>query len=128
MKTQIKTIACALLIATAPLFSAFATEQQQPAQKASLKTGMYFSKDGRLNVNIENSLNKAAKVLIRDKDNQVVLERKTMSHATLSTLKIEVADLPDGAYTVEVSNGRDRVTQNVQLETPKQERVLIVDK
>ncbi len=81
-----------------------------------------------MNVNIENSLNKAAKVLIRDKDNQVVLERKTMSHATLSTLKIEVADLPDGAYTVEVSNGRDRVTQNVQLETPKQERVLVVGK
>lgn len=124
MKNQIKTIVCALLIAvTTPMFAA---ENQQVNKGKSLKTGIYFSKDGKLNINVENSSEKATKIQIKDVNNQVVFQKSTQSTNPLSALKLDVGQLPDGAYKVVVSNGSDKITHNLQLETPKAERVLIV--
>ncbi len=106
----------------------FAAGHQQPAGSSSLRTGLYFSKDGKLNINIENNLNKMTKVQILDSRNQVVFQKNNKYHSRLSKLKVDVNHLPDGAYTVQISNGKDTVAQNVQLETPKQERFLVVGK
>ncbi len=106
----------------------FAAGKQQPAASSSIKTGLYFSKDGKLNINIENNLNKMTKVQIIDSRNQVVFQKNDKPHSRLSKLKVDVNHLPDGAYTVQVTNGKDTVAQNVQLETPKKDRFLIVGK
>lgn len=114
-----------MLLTATPMFAA---ETQQAAKSSTLKTGMYFSKDGRLNINIENNSTRATKVLIKNVSNQIVFQKNTGWHSCISALKLDVNQLPDGEYQVEVSNGEDKVTQKVQLETPKQERVLVVGK
>lgn len=108
--------------------SAFATGNEQVVNSASIKTGVYFSKDGKLNINVENSLNKMTKVQILDSRNQVVFQDSKRYPSHLSKLKVDVNQLPDGAYTVQVTNGKDTVNHNVQLETPQKERVLVVGK
>ena len=124
MKNLAKTFAFTILLTSGTLFAA---GNQQPVTSSSIKTGLYFSKDGRLNINVENKLNKMTKVQILDSRNQIVFEKKEKYNSRLSKLKVDVNELPDGAYTVQVSNGRDTVSQNVQLETPKQERFRIVE-
>ncbi len=114
-----------MLLASA---SAFATGNEQVVNSSSIKTGVYFSKDGKLNINVENSLRKMTKVQIIDSRNQVVFQDSQKHPNRLSKLKVDVNQLPDGAYTVQVTNGKDTVNHNVQLETPQKERVLVVGK
>ncbi len=108
--------------------SVFATGNEQVVNSSSIKTGVYFSKDGKLNINVENSLKKMTKVQIIDSRNQVVFQDSKKYPSRLSKLKVDVNQLPDGVYTVQVTNGKDTVNHNVQLETPQKERVLVVGK
>lgn len=123
MKNQIKSVICALFLATTPMF---AGGNQNIQKNKSLKTGIYFSKDGKLNINVENCSENSTRIQIKDTNNQVVYQKNTLSDNSLSALKLDVGQLPDGNYKVVVSNGKDRVTQNVHLETPAAERTLIV--
>ena len=50
MKTNLKSLVVAILMCAAPMF----VVAQQNNENASLKTGIYFSKDGKLNVFVEN--------------------------------------------------------------------------
>lgn len=125
MKTLFKALVCTMLLSSA---SVFATGNEQVVNSSSIKTGVYFSKDGKLNINVENSLKKMTKVQIIDSRNQVVFQDSKKYPSRLSKLKVDVNQLPDGVYTVQVTNGKDTVNHNVQLETPQKERVLVVGK
>ena len=125
MKNLFKALVCTMLLASA---SAFAAGNQQIVESSSIKTGIYFSKDGKLNINIENSLEKKTKIQIVDSNNQVVFQENQKNPSRLSKLKVDVNQLPDGTYTIQVSNGKDTINQNVQLETPRKERIRIVGK
>lgn len=123
MKNQVKSAILALLISSTPLFAA----ESQPVTKAnSLKTGIYFSKDGKLNINVENSADKLTRIQIKDELNRVVYQKNTHTSNNLSALKLDVGQLPDGAYKVVVSNKKDKLIQNLQIETPQSERILVV--
>lgn len=116
-----KTIALAALTLAAPLFASAAT----PNSTVSLKTGMYVSKDGNLNVFLENQHVKPATVVFKDANGKVLFERKAGYSKNLTGLKFDVNGLPDGEYTVEITNGKDAVTQSIKVETPKAERAII---
>lgn len=123
MKTHVKSVIFALLVAATPLF---AGTSQPDQQGKSLKTGIYFSRDGKLNINVENNSEKAARIQIKDYNNQVVYQKYTASTTPLSAVKLDVGQLPDGEYQVVISNGKDKIKQVLQLETPKVERLLVV--
>lgn len=124
MKTSLKLFAIATLIFAAPYFASATV----PNTKATLKTGMYFSKDGKLNVFVENKSPKGAKVVVKDTHNQIVLEQRTARSVEVSGLKIDMDALPDGHYIVEVSNEKEKVAQAVQLDTPAKERRIVAGK
>jgi len=121
MKTNLKSFAIAVLTLAAPLFANAAT----PNGNTTLKTGMYVSKDGNLNVFVENQHTKPAKVVLKDANDKVVFERRTGYSKNTSGLKFDVNGLPDGQYTVQITNEKDTVTQALKLDTPKQERAFI---
>ncbi len=121
MKNRFKVLA--LVLMTALTIPALANEKQKAAKSSTLKTGMYFSKDGKLNINFENHSDATAKILITDANQNVVFRKKAKPCSDISALKLDFDQLPDGRYNVEISNDKDKVTQNVQLETPKRERV-----
>src|SRR5690606_32383904 len=70
MKTNLKAIALAALTLAAHLFASAAT----PNSNASLKTGMYVSKDGNLNVFLENQYVKPTTVVFKDANGKVLFE------------------------------------------------------
>lgn len=121
MKTNLKAIALAALTLAAPLFASAAT----PNSNVSLKTGMYVSKDGNLNVFLENQYVKPTTVVFKDANGKVLFERKAGYSKNLTGLKFDVNGLPDGEYTVEITNGKDAVTQSIKVEPPKAERAII---
>lgn len=89
---------------------------------------MYFSKDGKLNVFVENQSLKTAKIVVKDSHNQTVFEKRTNRSSSLTGLKFDLDALPDGQYVIEVSNDKEKIEQTVNLETPKKERTLVAMK
>lgn len=123
MKTNLKSTLFALLVTVTPMFAA---TTQPEAQTKSVRTGVYFSNDGKLNINVENHSDKSARIQIRNSNNEVVYQKHTAGTTPLSAVKLDVEDLPDGEYKVVVSNGKDKVKHTVKLETPAAERTLFV--
>lgn len=121
MKTNLKSLVVAILMCAAPMF----VVAQQNNETASLKTGIYFSKDGKLNVFVENFSKKSANVQVKDANDQIVFQKRTGYTSSLTALKFDMDALPDGEYTIEVANDKDKITQVVSLETPKKERTLV---
>lgn len=124
MKTNLKLFVFTTLILVAPLFA----NATNPEAKATLRTGMYFSKDGKLNVFVENQSLKTAKIVVKDSHNQTVFEKRTNRSSSLTGLKFDLDALPDGQYVIEVSNDKEKIEQTINLETPKKERTLVAMK
>lgn len=123
MKTIVKSTLFAFLLTVTPMFAA---TTQPEGQTRSIRTGVYFSNDGKLNINVENHSEKSARIQIRNSNNQVVYQKHTTGASSLSAVKLDVAELPDGEYKVVVSNGKEKVKHTVQLETPAAERMLVI--
>jgi len=121
MKSNLKTLAIAILAVAAPFFASATT----PNSNATLKAGMYVSKDGNLNVFLENQHVKPATVAFKDANGKVIFERKAGYSKNLTGLKFDVNHLPDGEYTVQIANGKDTVSQVLKLATPQQERAFV---
>lgn len=124
MKTSIRSAIFALLVAATPMFAVIA--QQSEPQTSTLKAGLYFSNDGKLNINVENNFHKGAKIQILDNTGKVVYKKYTAGSTPLSSVKLDVAHLANGDYEVVVSNGKDQVKHPLQLGTSKPERSMVV--
>jgi len=124
MKNNLKAFVIAILTLAAPLFANATT----PDGKPTLKAGMYVAKDGNLNIFVENKHSKPATVVVRDPNEKVIYERKTGYSKNVNNLKFDVNGLPDGQYTVQITNQKDTITQALMLDTPKQERAVIPGK
>jgi len=121
MKTNLKNFAIAIMLLAAPVLAA----AQPKDDCTTLKTGIYFAKDGKLNVYVENLSSKSAKVVVKDAKDQIVYQKRNATSSTLTGLKFDMDGLPDGQYLIEISNDKDKVAQLVQLETPKKEKRII---
>jgi len=121
MKTNLKTFAIAVLAIAAPFFASATT----PNSSASLKASMYVAKDGNVKVFLENQYAKPATIVVKDVNEKVLFEKKAGASKNLIGLKFDVNGLPDGDYTVQISNGKDTFTQVLKLSTPTQKRGFI---
>src|SRR5690606_3425891 len=111
MKTNLKSLVVAILMCAAPMF----VVAQQNNENASLKTGIYFSKVGKLNVLEENFSKKSANVQVKDANDQIVFHIRTGYISSLTALKFDMDAIPEGAYTIEVANDKDKITRVVSL-------------
>lgn len=130
MKTFIKSIACALALTTTVAF-AHPTEEKTSNNRpeATFESSAFVTADASLRVAIKKNAPQKVYLTLKNKDGQVLfaetIGKKEMAYAA----KINVSDLTDGTYQLEITSGQNRVVKQLNLSSKKVEvqRQVIVE-
>lgn len=111
MKTTIKSIACALALTTTVAF-AHPTEEKKPA---NFEVSTFVSADNNIRLAVKKNVPERVQISLRDAGGQVVfsynLSKKDMNYAA----KLDVSELNDGTYQLEIISGAERIIKKLNL-------------
>ncbi len=108
MKTSFKTILCALALSTSVAFAGPGSDSKKPVY---FETGIYKSKDGKLNVNIEKQVPAYASVALLSAKGDVLAREGVGRKQKKASFVFDISALPDGEYTLSIqSKGQQEVT------------------
>ena len=121
MKTLIKPllVAFALSFVTVSASLADANPIGRRATVATYKASVYPTIQGKLQIALNKETGGMVYVQLKDAAGQVLFSQQVGKNETASRLRLNLSDLPDGAYQVEISNGVDTTIHNVKLATQK---------
>ncbi|GAB4040565.1 hypothetical protein [Spirosoma jeollabukense] len=119
MKTLIKSLALALTLGFVTSVSTFANTNPGGRQTvvSSFKSAIYTTVGGKLSIALDKEVGGVVDVQLKTKDGRVVysqhLGKKESKYRTL----LNVSELPDGDYQVEITNGVERTLHTVTIAT-----------
>jgi ribosomal protein S6 len=122
MKTIIKSIACALALTTSVAF-AHPTEDKTSNNRpeATFESSAFVTADANLRVAIKKNAPQTVYLTLKNTEGQVLfaetIGKKEMAYAA----KINVSDLTDGNYQLEIVSGKNRVVKQLNLSSKKVE-------
>lgn len=122
MKTIIKSIACALALTTTVAF-AHPTEDKTSNNRpeATFESSAFVTADANLRVAIKKNAPQKVYLTLKSNEGQVLfaetIGKKEMAYAA----KINVSDLTDGNYQLEIVSGKNRVVKQLNLSSKKVE-------
>ncbi|MCF0053825.1 hypothetical protein MUK70_18020 [Dyadobacter chenwenxiniae] len=125
MKTTIKTFAFALAF-IASTFAANA-EDKETKKASSLGTGIYPTKNGKINVLVNKANNNANTVILLKNEAGIIVYRETVSRDNQKfgrTLNMDQMDA--GKYEVDVISGKEIQSKSFELSEQRTERILTV--
>jgi flagellar hook assembly protein FlgD len=127
MKTSIKTIIAAFAFVTSFAFTANA-EEKETRKTASLHTGVYVNKEGKINVLIDQP-NHATNttLLIKNEAGQVVYREVIEKGHQKFGRVLNVDELSAGTYQIEVSSKNNSQVKTFQLSEPQTERIVAIN-
>ncbi|GAB3020617.1 T9SS type A sorting domain-containing protein [Spirosoma pulveris] len=122
MKTLIKSLALAFSLAVVTSVYSFANATAtnpigRPSKVATYKTGIYTTASGKLNIALDKETNGRVDIRLKDTTGKVLYAQYLGKRDKGCRLSLNLSDLEDGTYTVEISNGAETTTQNVVLST-----------
>lgn len=121
MKTLIKSLAFALTFGfvTSVATVSHANPITRPANVASYKTGIYSSVDGKLNIALDKTVGGSVNITLKDANGNTLYVERLGKKATTSRIRLNLDELKDGTYQVEITNGVETTTHSVVLSTPQ---------
>ncbi|AKD56783.1 T9SS type A sorting domain-containing protein [Spirosoma radiotolerans] len=122
MKTLIKSLALALslgfLTSAASLAASTGTNPiGRPSGVASYKTGVYSTKTGRLHISLDKATGGRVDIRLIDADGKALYTQHLGKNEKGCRVRLNLSDLEDGAYTLEITNGVETTTQTVTIAT-----------
>jgi hypothetical protein len=125
MKTSVKTFAFALAF-IASTFAANA-EDKENKKPTSFGTGIYPTKDGKINVLVDKANLESNTVLLLKNENGDIVYRETVNRDTKKFGRILNMDqMEAGQYKLDIISGDEIQTKSFQLSEQKTERILSV--
>lgn len=123
MKTFIKSLALALTLGTVSFATTAATAKpERPITYASYETVVYPSQTAPVvNVVVKKEAGSTVSVRFKSKKGETLAERALGRGKDTVAMRFRIDDLPDGLYSIEISNGRDVTKKEVKLSTQLQE-------
>ncbi|MFN8352957.1 MAG: hypothetical protein U0Y10_00800 [Spirosomataceae bacterium] len=120
MKTLVKTLMLAAVVAASTV-SAFAEEPTETtAKKKAFSVGMYQSVNTtKMNLIVEKSAADRVFVALKNDKDEVLYSETIAKKDAKYWRKFDLSDLQDGKYRFEISSGRDKVVKEVNLSTEK---------
>lgn len=118
-----KTLLTTLLVAASFTLTSFSTTQaetgptRKPTQVASYQSGMYTTAEGKLNIALDKQTGGAIDVRLVNQEGKILYDQQIGKHKTTARLRLDLSELPDGAYQLVISNGRDVTTKAVTILT-----------
>ncbi|GAB3943323.1 hypothetical protein GCM10028805_09390 [Spirosoma harenae] len=119
MKTLVKTFALALslgLVTTAATF-AETNPGSRPAAVASFKTGIYTTTSGKLNVALDKEKGGTVDIVLKSPSGKILFSEHLTKKEENYRTQLNLSELTDGVYKLEVTNGVETTTQTVTLST-----------
>ena len=118
MKTLIKPLLLALSLG---IFTASVSISEakpiRPTKVASYKTGIFTSTDGKLHIALDKQTGGAVEIQLKNDAGNVVYNRHLGKNESKYRTRLNLSELPDGVYKVEITNGVETTTQTVTLAT-----------
>jgi hypothetical protein len=125
MKNSIKTFAVALAI-VASAFTANA-EDKETKKSAGFGTGIYTTKNGKINVLVDKASNEASTVLLLKTEKGDVVYREIVDKNNQKFGRaLNVDGLATGNYLIEVTSNGEKQTKSFQLSEQTSERVVAI--
>jgi len=118
MKTIIKSFALALSFGVlTSVASVHANPITKPNAAATYQTGIYSSVDGKLNIALDKTTNGAVDIRFKDAHGKVLFAEHISKKEKSSRIRLNLDELQDGTYQVEITNGVETKTQTVTIAT-----------
>ncbi|MEI7586316.1 hypothetical protein [Runella sp.] len=122
MKTIIKSIACALALTTTVAF-AHPTEDKTSNNRpeATFESSAFVTADANLRVAIKKNAPQKVYLTLKNNEGQVLFAETIGKSEMAYAAKINVSDLTDGNYQLEIVSGKNRVVKQLNLSSKKVE-------
>jgi len=125
MKNSIKTFAVAIaLFATA--FTANA-EEKEVSKSAAFETGIYATKNGKINVRVDKLNSDSPTTLLLKNKNGEIVYRETVARSLQKFGRVlNLDELAAGKYEIEIASQGEKQSKTFELSESKVERVLAI--
>jgi hypothetical protein len=122
MKTIIKSIACALALTTSVAF-AKPTEEKTSNNRpeATFESSAFVTADANLRVAIKKNAPQKVYLTLKNASGDVLFAETVGKKEMTYAAKINVSDLNDGSYQLEITSGTNRVVKQLNLVSKKVE-------
>jgi hypothetical protein len=119
MKTFFKPLLLSFTLSLVTLSATLADSNpgHRTATAATFKTGIYGTVEGKLQIALEKETGGAVDIKLKNRDGRVFFSQHLGKKEKAARLRLNLSELPDGEYQLEVTNGVDVTTHNVQLST-----------
>ncbi|GAB4027530.1 hypothetical protein [Spirosoma koreense] len=119
MKTLIKSLAFALSLAVVTSAATFAETNPggRTTTATAYKTGIYTSIDGKLHIALDKEVGGSVDIRLKSATGEVVYNQHVGKNDSKFRTRLNMNELPDGVYQVEITNGVDTTTHAVTLST-----------
>lgn len=123
MKTLIKSFVVALSLGVLTSVASFAEGKpgSRPSTVASYKAGIYTSVDGKLNIGLDKQKGGAVDVSLKGANGKVFYSQHLGKNESTYRSRLNVSELPDGVYVIEITNGVETTKHQVTLSTKQPE-------
>ena len=132
MKTLIKPLFVALSFAFATVVAspADANPIGRPAAVATYKSAIYTTAAGKLNIALDKQTGGSVDIRLKNADGTVLFSQHLGKNDQKYRTRLNLNELPDGQYQLEMTNGLETTHQTITLSTPKvaaPERVILTE-
>ncbi|MFD2932985.1 hypothetical protein [Spirosoma flavum] len=122
MKTLIKSLALAFSLGIVTSAASFANVTEvnpigRTSAVASYKTGIYSTVTGKLNIALDKTTDGRVDIQMKGTDGKVLYTKHLGKNEHGCRVSLNLNDLEDGVYTLEITNGIETTTQNVTVAT-----------
>ncbi|WP_077924150.1 T9SS type A sorting domain-containing protein [Spirosoma sp. 209] len=120
MKTLIASLALALSLTVASVAPASANPITRPARSASVasyQSGVYTTAEGKVQIGLDKQPGGKVSIRLVNSQGQEVYQEQVGKRQQQVRLRLDVSGLPDGSYTLLISNGVETTTHALTIAT-----------
>lgn len=119
MNTFAKSLAIALSVGILTAASSFSEARPigRPTAVASYKSGLYVSAGSKLNIALDKQTGGTVDVRLKNAEGSVVFSQRVGKNESAYRTRLNLSELPDGVYQVEITNGVETTTHTITLAT-----------
>ncbi|WP_018620926.1 hypothetical protein [Spirosoma luteum] len=119
MKTLIKSLALALSLAAITSSATFAETNPGGKVKAAVtyKTGIYMTQSGKLSIALDKEKGGTVSISLKGADGRLLYSQHLGKNEQIYRTRLNLNQLEDGVYQVEITNGVETTTQSVIIST-----------
>ncbi len=119
MKTLIKSLALALTLGVVTSVASLAntTTGDRPTVVASYKSSIYTTVEGKLSIALDKQTGGAVDVRLKNAEGKVMYDQHLGRNESQYRTRLNLNELPDGEYQVEMTNGVETTTHKVIIST-----------